>query len=113
MHDEASEDEMAGYPNHNSVHVGILITASPGYSRAGPPHCILGFTLETFSKTFWWGKIYLWHKLLEISSLESMATIRQPISGLQAGSSSQGLVEGLDPIRLGPFLRGFKEAGAL
>ena len=27
---------------NDSVHVGILIVASPGYSRAGPPRCILG-----------------------------------------------------------------------
>ena len=26
----------------NSIHVGILIAASPDYTRAGPPRCILG-----------------------------------------------------------------------
>jgi len=35
----------------DSVHVGKLIATSPGYIRAGPPRCILGLTLETFSKT--------------------------------------------------------------
>ena len=26
----------------DSIHVGILIAASPGYTRAGPSRCILG-----------------------------------------------------------------------
>ena len=60
----------------DSVHVGILIAASPGYSRAGPLAAYWVFILETFSKTSRWGKIHLWVKLLEISSLESMVTIR-------------------------------------
>ena len=30
----------------DSVHVGKLIAPSPGYTRAGPPHCILGLHPE-------------------------------------------------------------------
>jgi len=29
-------------PSTDSVHVGKLILHSPGYARAGPPHCIMG-----------------------------------------------------------------------
>jgi len=36
--------------------VGILIVASPGYSRAGPPHCILGLHPENVLQDIQVGK---------------------------------------------------------
>jgi len=69
----------------DSVHVGKLIASSPGYTRVGPPRCILGLHPGTFFKTSRWEKIPPWLKPLEISSSKPMATIQQPISGAQGG----------------------------
>ena len=40
--DEAQEDELAGDPDTDSVNVGVLTATSHGYTRVGPPRCILG-----------------------------------------------------------------------
>ena len=58
----------------DSVHVGKLIASSPGYTRAGPPRCILGLHLGNVLPDIPVGENQLWLRPLKISSSESTAT---------------------------------------
>ena len=69
----------------DSIHVGKLIAMSLGYTRAGPPRCILGLHLGNVLQDIPVGGNPAMAQLLKINSSKSTATILQLISGPQAG----------------------------
>jgi len=87
----------------DSIHVGKLIAMSPSYTRAGPPRCILGLHPGNVLQNIPIGENPAMAQTLETSFLKFMAIIQPLIQDSRLDSSPQGLVDGLDPVLLGPF----------
>ena len=85
----------------NSVHVGKLIASSPGYTRAGTPRCILSLNPGNVLPDIPVGENLAMLKLLETNSQSSWKLSSNRFQDPRVDSSPQGLVEGLDLIRLG------------
>ena len=69
----------------DSIHVRKLIILSPGYTRVGPPRCILGLHPGNILPDIPVGENPAVIRPLEISSLKFVAIIQPLISGLQGG----------------------------
>ena len=69
----------------DSVHVGILIAASPGYTKASPPRCILGLHPENVLQDIPVGENLAMAETFGINSLGSITTIQKLILEPQTG----------------------------
>ena len=68
----------------DSIHVGKLIAISPGYTKAGPPQCILGLHPGIFLQDIPVGENLAMAQTFANQFFKTMATILQLISRPQA-----------------------------
>ena len=103
MRDEGSEDEVASDWTTDSVHVGKLIAPSPGYTRAGPPHCVLGFHPGNVLPDIPVGENTVVAQTFGNQFFKARGNYPATDFRTPGWIHLQGLVEGLDLICLDPF----------